>query len=380
MIPYNFTFLSHPKICSGLKALEHIPFELESLNARKPLVITSERWANKGLAKTLTKALYDSNITIGALYTHAPHYPSVTIINELSKLYNDRGCDSIISLGSGGIAHIAKAVNMVVSLKTDILQCTGITISSPLKPLISVPTADCQGGEMGAVAYYERFEKQSDFLYPDVIVIDHRIARYATSQEVANCALTSLAHAIEACGIDALNPINDAYAHTALQFIYQYLPTTIKKPCKKDGSVAIVNAAACADTAFSNAPHGIVHSLAQTIARDTNLQPGIIMGILLRYSLAAKLQSKGGIRPELLLALAGIDTYAKTPEKDRQKEAYNYVIHCIDATSKYVPTTLKGLNIPHYKLKEYAKLAAAKNKQHKETEYMALLEKSFEGK
>ncbi|MEW6527171.1 MAG: iron-containing alcohol dehydrogenase [Spirochaetota bacterium] len=380
MIPYNFTFLSHPKICSGLKALEHIPFELESLNARKPLVITSARWAKKGLAKTLTKALYDSNITIGALFTNAPNYPSVTIINELSKLYRDRGCDSIIALGSGGIAHIAKAVNMAVSLKTDILKCTDLTISSPLKPLICAPTADCEGGEMAAIAYYERFEKQSDFLYPDVIVIDSRITRHATSQEVANCALTSLAHAIEACGIAAPNPINDAYAHTALQFIYQYLPKTIKRPCNKDGSVAIVNAAACADTAFSNAPQGIVHTLAQAIVLDTNLQPGKVMGILLRYSLAAKLHAKGGIRPELLLALAGIDTYAKTPEKDRQKVAYDYLIKCIDATGNYAPSTLKGLNIPHYKLKEYARLAAVKNKQHKETEYMALLEKSFEGK
>ncbi|NMB65889.1 MAG: iron-containing alcohol dehydrogenase, partial [Spirochaetes bacterium] len=185
---------------------------------------------------------------------------------------------------------------------------------------------------------------------------------------------------IEACGIVAPNPINDAYAHTALSFIYQYLPKTIKKPCYKDGSVAIVNAAACADTAFSNAPQGIVHTLAQAIALDTNLQPGIVMGILLRYSLAAKLHAKGGIRPELLLALAGIDTYAKTPEKDRQKAAYDYLTKCIDATGNYVPSKLKGLHIPHYKLKDYARLAAAKNKQHKENEYMALLEKSFEGK
>ncbi|MCX8123799.1 MAG: iron-containing alcohol dehydrogenase [Spirochaetes bacterium] len=380
MISYNFTFLSHPKICSGLKALEHIPFELESLNARKPLVITSPRWAKKGLDKTLVKALYDSNITIGALFTNAPHYPSLTIINELSKLYRDRGCDSIIALGSGGITQIAKAVNMVVSLKADILQCTEITISSPLKPLICVPTADCEGGEMASVAYYERFEKQSDFLYPDVIVIDSRITRHATKEEVANCALTSLAHAIEACGIETPNPINDAYAHTALQFIYQYLPKAFKRTCNKDASVAIVNAAACADTAFSNAPQGIVHTLAQAIASDTNLKPGIVMGILLRHSLAAKLQAKGGIRPELLLALAGIDTYAKTPEKDRQKTAYDYLITCINVTKEFVPSTLKELKIPHYKLKEYALLASAKNRQFKESAYFALLEKSWEGK
>lgn len=380
MIPYNFTFLSHPKICSGLKALEHIPFELESLNARKPLVITSPRWAKKGLAKTLTKALYDSNIIIGALFTNAPHYPSVTIINELSKLYRDRGCDSIIALGSGGVTHIAKAVNMVVSLKTDIMQCTEATISSPLKPLICIPTADCEGGEMAAFAYFERFEKQSDFLYPDVIVIDPRITRHATKEEVANCALTSLSHAIEACGIEAPNPINDAYAHTALQFIYQYLPKAVKRPCNKDASVAIVNAAACADTAFSNAPQGIVHTLAQAIALDTNLKAGIVMGILLRYSLAAKLHTKAGIRPELLLALAGIDTYAKTPEKDRQKIAYDYLIKCIDTAKDFAPSTLRGLNIPKYKLKEFAKIAVSKNKQFKESAYTELLEKAWEGK
>jgi alcohol dehydrogenase len=380
MIPYNFTFLSHPKICSGLKALEAIPFELESLNACKPLIITSEKYSRKKLTRTIVKALYDSNIVIGALFDNAPARPSSTIINVLSKLYRERGCDSIVAVGAGSIVNIAKSVNMVVSLKTEILECAAMTLSAPLKPFICVPTADCEGGEMAAMATFERFTKKSDYLYPDVIVIDPRITKNATSEEIANCALTSLSHAIEACSIDTPNPINDAYAHTALQLIYQYLPKTIKKPCHNDGSVAIVNAAACADTAFSNAPEGIIHSLASIIAQDTNYKPGTIMGILLRTSLNAKLATKQGIRPELLLALAGIDTYAKTKENERQKVAYDYLIKCIATTSRYIPSTLKKLTISHDKLKEYAKEAAAKNRDYKEKEYAELLAKAWESK
>lgn len=380
MIPYNITFLSHPKICSGMKALEHIPFELESLNARKPLVITSSRWERKGLAKTLVKALYNSTMVIGALFTNAPHYPSTSIINQLSKLFRDRGCDCIIALGAGSVVNIAKAVNMAVSLKAGILECNDVALTSPLKPLLCIPTADCTGGEMGAIVNYERFEKQSDFLSPDVIIIDPRITRHGTSEEIANCALASLTLAIEACGIDAPNPINDAYAHTALQFIYKYLPKTIKRPCYKDGSIALINAAACSDIAFSNAPAGINRTLAQVIALDTNAKPGFIMGILLTSSLAQRISSGDGIRPELLLALAGIDTYAKTPENDRKKTAYQHLLKCINLTARYAPPSLKGLHIPGYKLKEYAGLAVTKNKKYKAGEYLRLLEQAWEGK
>jgi len=49
--PDNYEFYCPVKINSGNRALEHLPVELDALNATKPLVITDKKIAKKGLIK-----------------------------------------------------------------------------------------------------------------------------------------------------------------------------------------------------------------------------------------------------------------------------------------------------------------------------------------
>ena len=41
MLPDYYEFLNSVKIISGVRALENIPFELENLNAKRPIILTN---------------------------------------------------------------------------------------------------------------------------------------------------------------------------------------------------------------------------------------------------------------------------------------------------------------------------------------------------
>ena len=92
-IPEYYEFFNKCKISSGNKALENIPFDLKSMNAAKPLVVTDARSVKRGCDKILKKSFDDSGMIIGAIHDGAGVYSSAAIVKNMASLYRDRGCD-----------------------------------------------------------------------------------------------------------------------------------------------------------------------------------------------------------------------------------------------------------------------------------------------
>jgi alcohol dehydrogenase len=140
-LPERYEFFCPVKINSGNRALEHVPFELDALNARKPLVVAGKDVGERGLVGVIIDAFKDSGLAIG-VYDGVPSAPDLKLIRELFNIYRDRGHDALIAIGGGSAADTAKVLNIAVSGKPeDIEGCAGENlIKKPLKPLIIVPT------------------------------------------------------------------------------------------------------------------------------------------------------------------------------------------------------------------------------------------------
>ncbi len=124
--PDFFQFFSQAKIMSGNRAMDNIPVELDGFDARKPLVITTKEVTKAGLGRKFAKACYDSNVVIGAIFDEVPYYAGISQVRDLVKLFRDRGCDSLIAIGGGAAADVAKCINIMVSEETDdLLQFVG---------------------------------------------------------------------------------------------------------------------------------------------------------------------------------------------------------------------------------------------------------------
>lgn len=382
-IPDYYEFLNQAKMISGKKALEHIPFELRGYDAQKPLVITSKAVSESGLRKQFIAAFKDSTVTLGGIYDEVRDYASVSLVRDAAVLFKERGCDSIIALGNGPEVDVAKAVNILVSEKTDDLfkYFNGTALARHLKPLILVPASCSSGMELTSTVTVDNHRLTSQSLFPELIVIDPRMTPGCCVECVAESSVIALTHAVGAILSEPHSPLIEGYAHAALQYLAQHMAKGIKKPWHPETSVALNNAYAMAAIAFSNAPSGITHLLANELSLATDISAGKFMRILLPYKLAYMLHKKIKIREELFLALGGFDAFTAKPAKERPVAGVEKTLELLKCLDGILPSTMKELKIPKYRLAEIAKTAAARSgKRYTETDCLVTLEHAWEGK
>jgi alcohol dehydrogenase len=385
-LPNNYEFACPVKTNSGNRALEHLPVELNALNARKPLAITSSHSARKGLVDVLIDAFKDSGITIG-VFDGVPASPDLKLIRDLFHIYRDKGYDSLIAVGGGPVTDTAKALNIAVSGEPEDLEnCAGRDlIKNPLKPLVFVPTLSGTGYETSNYAFINGKMYVSRFLIPDLVVIDNRMTLAEDAKTTAATALVALTHAVEAYISPAKNPLTDSYAYTAIQFIMENLVNVIKNPQDKKGRLALANGNCMAGCAFSNSAAGMAHALGKAVGDACKVSHGLCMGVLLPYTLERYVSLEGYHIADLLLPLAGFDAYAGTSETQRVQKSidllYDLQNELFKVSGGAIPRTLKDANASKDMLKDSARKAAGEGSTGFDTnDCLAVLDKAWQGR
>lgn len=385
-LPNNYEFACPVKTNSGNRALEHLPVELDALNARKPLVITGKDAAGKGLVDVLTDAFRDSGITIG-VFDGVPDVPDLRLIRELFGIYRDKGCDAIIALGGGPATDTAKTLNIAVSGEPEDLEiCAGENmIKNPLRPLVYVPTLSGRGYETSRYAFFGDRVYASLFLMPDLVMIDPRMTVPEDAKTTAATALVALTQAAEVYVSPGKNPLTDSYAYTAISFIMENLVNVINNPQDKKGRMALANAHCMAGCAFSNAAAGMAHTLGKAAGDTCGVSHGLCMGILLPYVLERYVSLPGYHIADLLLPLAGFDVYAGTAEEKRAQKAvetiYDLQKELCKVSGGAIPRTLKDANVSKDILKDTTVKAAGGALAGLDSDgCLAVLEQAWEGR
>lgn len=381
----SFEFTCPIKTNSGNKALEQLPVELDALNAKRPLVITGKELVSKCVIKTFTRAFGDSGMTIG-IFDGVTKNPDWKLIDELKKVYNEKKYDSIIALGSGVIIDVAKVLNIAVSQNVDVRKIAkNPTVKGPLKPFVIVPTATGSGVETSRFAHFQGMVFSSFYLMPALIILDPRMTRAKSKEEMVAAALAAFARSVEAYTAKNKNPLTDAYSYAAIGFIVGNLATAVKRPCNKKSALAIANAVAMSGTAMSNTAAGLISNLGQALVAMFQLPYGIGMGICLPQILAYY-QKKGGYNiAQLLLPLAGPDVYAATPDSSKADKALTIVGGMIkelyETVGNKIPKTLKAAGVPQYMIEDILeKLSLADDAAFDKEGYLTVIESAWEGK
>lgn len=381
-IPDYYKFFNKTRIISGKKALENIPYELQSMDAVKPLVITDKAAVKDGVIKTLVKAYGDSGCVIGGVYDGANGYASAKIVLEAAELFRARGCDSIIAVGGESPASIARGVNLLVSHKTDdLLKFETIPDTMHLRPFIVIPTSDSTGRESSSQAVIDGRVYKSDELMPDIAVIDPRMLKKRDKGYTILTALGAMAEAIDACTADAANPMNDSFAFAAIQLIAGNAGEAVKGICSCKGRLSLANGIAISGIVSSNSPEGICSAVGGELSKVTGLDRALCTTMLLPYVLDYKLKNtKSGVRGELLLPLAGIEGYCAVPEKERGALGVEAVKKLYTDFGNYIPFNLKSLNIPEYTLNQVVSSVGNRfDKQYGKGACGRILEASYAG-
>lgn len=318
-------FFCPVKSISGFKALEHIPYELQSFGAKRPLIVSDQGVEGAGLLEPVKHALKGGGVEWGGVFTQVPPDSSLSVVKEISSLYRELECDALLAIGGGSVIDTCKGVNILVSEGGDDLKAyvgSG-ALTRKLKPLFVVPTTAGTGSEVTLVAVVRDDESghklpiASHFLLPDVAILDPRMTLTLPASITAATAMDALTHSIEAYLSTAKNKLSDAYAFAAIKDIALCLPKVMDNPKDKASRLALAEAATMAGIAFSNAMVGLVHSIGHALGGICHLPHGVCMSLMLPYVLEYNLEQNREMIGELLLPLAGPEVYARTHENER---------------------------------------------------------------
>jgi len=320
-----YEFFCPVKIIAGHKALEHIPFELSLLQAKRPMVITDKGVVGAGLLAPVEAALEAADTPVAARFSDVPPDSSLQTVRAAAELYRQAKCDAILAIGGGSVIDTSKGVNILVSEGgDDLLQFVGAhNLKRPLKPLFVLPTTAGTGSEVTMVAVISDIDRgvklpfTSYFLLPNAAVLDPRMTLTLPPAITAMTAMDAMTHAVEAYTCLGANPISDAYATAAVRKVSESLLRVMDTPGDADARLELAQASTMAGIAFSNSMVGLTHSLGHSLGAVCHLPHGLCMSLFLPYVLEYNRDVAAVRIGELLLPLAGADAFAATPSAER---------------------------------------------------------------
>lgn len=111
-----YEFFCPVKVIAGKAALEHIPYELTGLAAKRPMIVTDKGGVRAaGLLEPVIAACEESGLEIVSIYDDVPPDSSTSVVKDIASVYRKEKCDSIIAVGGGSAIDTGKAVNILVS-------------------------------------------------------------------------------------------------------------------------------------------------------------------------------------------------------------------------------------------------------------------------
>lgn len=324
-----FEFFCPVKIVAGALALEHVPFELRVRGASRPLLISDRGVRAAGLLDAVQAALRSADVRADAVFDAVPQDSSTRVVAAIAQLYREHRCDALIAVGGGSVIDTAKAVNVLVSEGGDDLARYAGThvLRRRLQPLFVLPTTSGTGSEVTNVSVVKddatgvKLPFVSQYLLPDVAVLDPRLTLGLPPYLTAATAMDAMTHAIEAFLCLGKNPISDAYALGAIQKVARNVLEVLETPDDAARRLELSLAATMAGIAFSNSMVGLVHALGHAVGTVAHVPHGVCMSVLLPSVLEYNLEAREPLIAELLLPLTDADTYAATPEASRARAA-----------------------------------------------------------
>ena len=340
-LPTYYEFANPGKILSGRYALENIASEFRLLGSSRALVLSDRILEKLGQVKVLTDALVSGGMKVVKVYTDIPADSSIEVVNHIATLYREANADSIVALGGGSVIDTAKGVRMLVSQGgSDLMRFTGMEVLPQGRhvPFAAVPTTSGTGSEATAVAVIKDDERHvkmefvSQFVLPDLAVLDERFTLSMPAKVTAMTGLDALTHAIEAYSCLQKNPVSQCYAAAAIRLIRENLPTCVAKPSDRHARLAMANGSLLAGSAFSNSMVGIVHAIGHSLGGVCRVPHGLAMAILLPHCMRFNLDKCAEDYAEILQYMVAPEDYVAVSASSRAQRC----VEVVDDFASYV--------------------------------------------
>lgn len=308
------TFTMPEKIHSGIGALQDSISDIVTLG-KKALIVTSVgTWKRSG--SILDTLLQRVGIAY-TVYDGINSEPTDTMITKGVAIYRNNHCDFLIAIGGGSTLDAMKAIAAMLTNAGNIADYMGKTITTPVPPMVAIPTTAGTGSEATSITIITDTKKdikmllKGDVLMPTIAIIDPSFTVSSPKSVTAATGLDALTHAIEAYTSKIAQPRTDALAISAVKRIFKYLPLAYRDGGNIEARSEMATAAFEAGMCINNASVTLVHGMSRPIGALFHVPHGLSNAMLLKECFAFALE---GAYPHF--ATLGREIGAASPDSD----------------------------------------------------------------
>ena len=282
-----YEYFMTPISILGVGCLEQIITYIKPMAFRKALIVSDNFLVESNLVQKLTDLLDNSGIFF-IIYDHVSPNPTVDQVHYGLKLFQDNGCDFLISFGGGSPHDCAKAIALLATNGGDIRNYVGLNKSKKASaPLIAVNTTAGTGSELTRFCVITDTDRHMKMTVTDwhvtpiIAVNDAELMLGMPPGLTAATGIDALTHAIEAYVSTRATPVTDCKSLKAIELIIKYLKPAVKNGGDIEAREMMVYAEYLAGIAFNNASLGYVHALAHQLGGMYNLPHGLSNALML---------------------------------------------------------------------------------------------------
>ncbi len=344
-------FIMPKKIFYGENALNDAS-QLFSSFGQKPLIVTDPVMVKLGNVKKITDILEAVKIEY-EIFDGITGEPTDKMIECGVKIWNDNNCDFLIAIGGGAPIDSMKAIGVIASSGGSINDYLGKVITTPVAPMIAIPTTSGTGSEATQFTIITNTEKdikmllKGSVLIPDLAIVDPVFTLSAPPSVTAATGLDALCHATEAYTSRKAQPMTDNLALSAIKKIFKYLPIAYSEADNLEARTQLSIASLEAGIAFNNASVTVIHGMSRPIGALFHVPHGISNAMLMTECF--KYVYDGALQRFADMARA-IDV-ASSQDSD-ENAAEKFILACQDICNKCNIPTLSDYGIDLYKFRQ----------------------------
>ncbi|HBU81802.1 MAG TPA: lactaldehyde reductase [Paenibacillus sp.] len=320
---------------------------IKKMGIHKALVVSDRRLISSGVAEQVLSILRKSGLDY-VIYDEVQPNPTCQNVHDGLQLFQDHGCDAIISIGGGSPQDAAKGIGIVATNGGHIREYEGLHQSKHKSvPLVAINTTAGTSSEvtMNYVITDEERKVKKVMVdrnsLVDLSVNDPELMLSKPASLTAATGMDALTHAVEAMVTPGGFTVTSATAAAAVELIFEYLPRAVKDGSDLEAREHMTYACFLGGIAFNNAGLGYVHAMAHQLGGVYDLPHGVCNAMLLPYVEEMNAKHVPGKFRHIAKAI-GMDVKGRSDE-----ECSDYVIEAIRQLSKEVgiPEKLSELGV-----------------------------------
>lgn len=261
--------------------------QAKALGATKLLIVTDAGLSKMGVADKIKSQLEGAGLK-AVIFDGAEPNPTDKNVHDGVRVYQENGCDGIVSLGGGSSHDCAKGVGLVIGNGGHIRDFEGVNKSTkPMPPFLAINTTAGTASEMTRFCIITNTDTHVKMAIvdwrctPNIAINDPLLMVGMPPSLTAATGMDALTHSVEAYVSTIATPITDACAIKAIELVADYLRPAVANGENLEARDRMAYAEYLAGMAFNNASLGYVHSMAHQLGGFYNLPHGICNAILL---------------------------------------------------------------------------------------------------